>query len=125
MNHRAPFFILVATLLICLSPFTKAGVKSEVLEVGSEYVLRKFGVEVTKELGEEGAQVLARKMEVMAVKYGEKETVDAVGKVGPRLFRLVEEVGEGGAAKAVKLMGRVGEDSIWIVSRKKSMAPAP
>lgn len=54
MNHRAPFFILVATLLICLSPFTKAGVKSEVLEVGSEYVLRKFGVEVTKELDHRG-----------------------------------------------------------------------
>jgi len=114
--------LCVACVILVGTAVTFGGLKSEAVEAGADYVIRKFGKDVTKELGEEGAELLATKMETLAAKYGEKETVSAVEKVGPRAFRLVEEVGEDSAPKAIKLMDRVGEDSIWIIARKKSMA---
>jgi len=105
-----------------VAPPARAGVKSEVIREGAEFVMRKFGKEVAQELGDGAEQVLARKMEAMATKYGERETMDAVGKVGPRAFRLVEQAGEDAAPQAVKLMGRVGDDAAWVIGRRRSMA---
>jgi hypothetical protein len=43
--------------------------------------------------------------------------VQATEKVGPSVFRIVEEVGEDGAPKALKLMSRRGKDALWVVSK--------
>ena len=113
--------LCVVCVLVATANLARAGVESEAVEVGADFVLKKFGVQVTEELGEDGAEVLARKMGVLAAKYGEKETVSAVERVGPRAFRLIEEAGEDAAPNALRLMDRVGEDSIWIIARKRSM----
>jgi hypothetical protein len=97
-------------------------VKSEVIREGVELVLRKFGKEVAQELGDGAEQVLARKMEALATKYGEREAMAAVERVGPRAFRLAEQAGEDAAPQAVKLMGRVGDDAVWVIGRPRSMA---
>lgn len=115
---------IILTLLVSLAAPAPApaGLKSEAVEQGSRFILRRFGVEVSKELGDEGEKVLARKLEVLASKYGEEEAVTAAKKVGPQIFRVVEEAGEEGAPMAVKLMSRTGDEAIWVVARKRSMA---
>jgi len=105
-----------------LAPPARAGVKSEVIREGAEFVMRKFGKEVAQELGDGAEQVLAHKMEALATKYGEREAIDAVQKVGPRAFRLVEQAGEDAAPQALKLMARVGDDAAWVIGRPRSMA---
>src|SRR5208282_1542476 len=96
-----------------------AGLTSDAIEVGSDYVMKKFGTEVTDTLGEDGAEILTARMETLAVKYGESETVSAVEQVGPQAFRLIADAGEDAAPQAIRLMDRVGADSIWIIARKK------
>lgn len=112
----------VICTILATAAIASAGGKSEAIEVGADYVMRKFGKEVTTEMGDEGAELLTKKMEMLAAKYGEEETVSAVEKVGPRVFRLVADAGEDGAPRAIKLMDRVGEDAVWVVARKRSMA---
>ncbi|MCC6239012.1 MAG: hypothetical protein IT448_01740 [Phycisphaerales bacterium] len=112
-------FIFVALVLfVCTDVW--AGVASKALQEGTEYVMKKFGREATEEFGEDAAKVLARRMETLATKYGDDVVVEASKKIGPRVFRLVEEVGEDGASKALKLMARRGDDAVWVVSRPKS-----
>ena len=101
----------------------RAGVKSEAVEAAARYVSKKFGNEVTEELGEQGSQVLTARLGALAARYGEREAVQAAQKVGPRVFRLVDEAGGDHAtrAAAVRLLGRAGPDAAWVVGRKQSM----
>jgi hypothetical protein len=115
----AMIFVILCALA---APAARAGVKGEVIREGAEYVLRKFGKEVTQELGQGAEQVLARKMQDLATQYGEREAMAAVERVGPRAFRLIEEAGEDAAPQAVKLMARVGDDAVWVVGRKRSLS---
>lgn len=82
----------------------------------AEYVLSKFG----KEAAEVGVETLTRKIEILAIKYGDEAFV-AVRKVGPRTFQYVEKAGPHGR-EAVKLMARFGDEAIWIVAKKDRMA---
>jgi len=59
---------------------------------------------------------------LVAAKYGEEVAVTAAKKVGPRLFRLVEEVGEDEAPRALKSLARRGDEAVWVVARPKSFA---
>jgi len=114
-------FLIVALVLFACTD-VQAGVASKAVQEGTEYVMKKFGREAAEELGEDAAKVLARRMETLATKYGDEVVVDAAKKVGPQVFRLVEEVGEDGAPKALKLMARRGDEAVWVVSRPKSFA---
>jgi LPXTG-motif cell wall-anchored protein len=98
-----------------------AGVASEAVEETAAIVARQFSKEVTKELGAEGAALLTERLSMLAARYGETEALAAARKVGPRVFRVVEEAGEEAAPQALRLMGRMGEDSLWIVARRQSM----
>jgi hypothetical protein len=122
MNINAAFTLIAVLLVGLAAPPARAGVKGEVIREGAEYVMRKFGKEVTQELGQGAEQVLARKMESMATRFGERETMAAVERVGPRAFRLVEEAGKEAAPQAVKLMARVGDDAAWVIGRKRSLS---
>jgi hypothetical protein len=114
-----PLVVLISTLAMPIA--AHAGVKSEALEAAVRYVMKQFDKEVVKELGEGGAAVLARKTEELATKYGEKEALDAVQKVGPRVFRLVDGAGSEGGQEALRLLARNGEQGVWIVTRRESL----
>lgn len=90
--------------------------KSALAREAAEYVMRKFG----KEAAEVGVETLTRKIETLAIKYG-NDVFLAVRKVGPRTLRIVEEAGEHGL-ESVKLMARVGDDAIWVVAKKSRLA---
>lgn len=94
-----------------------ADVRTKVAREAAEVVIERFG----KEAAKEGVEGLARKIEALALKHGE-EAIEAVRRVGPKAFPLIEKAGPDGA-KVVKLMARFGNDSvIWIVRRPKGMA---
>lgn len=114
------FLIVALVLFVCTD--VHAGLASKTVQEGTKYVMKKFGREAAEELGEDAAKVLARRMETLATKYGDDVVVDAAKKVGPRVFRLVGEVGEDGAPKALKLMARRGDEAVWVVSRPKGLA---
>jgi hypothetical protein len=114
----AAMFVVIAT-----PRAVRAGVASSAVVEAADYVVDKFGAKVVaQEVGEQGSEVLAKRIGTLAAKYGEEESVNAVKKVGPRVFRVVEEAGERNAPQAMKLMARAGEDSLWVVARKRSMA---
>lgn len=115
------FTIAACVLAAPLAPTAFAGVKSEAVEGAVRFVKKKFDKEVSQELGEKGNEVLARKMQAYAARYGEKETIEAARRVGPQMFRIVEEAGEQGPA-AIRLLARNGDEAIWIASRKKSLS---
>jgi len=94
-----------------------AGIRSAVVEQAAETISRVFGREVVEEFGETGTAIVARKLESLAAKHGEELVTDAAKKIGPRMFRIVEEVGEDGTFKALKLMSRRGDEAVWVVSK--------
>jgi hypothetical protein len=112
----------VIAFIALLVPFSAhAGLKSEALEAAVRHVMKQFDKQVVEELGEGGATVLARKTEELATKYGEREAIDAVQKVGPRVFRLVDDAGAEAGPDALRLLARKGEQGAWIVARKESL----
>jgi len=113
---------LVVALVFSVCTDVQAGGKSEAVKEGVKYVLKKFQREAAEELGGDATNVLARRMETLATKYGDDLVVDAAKKVGPRVFRIVEEVGEDGALKALKLMARRGDEAVWVTERPKRFA---
>lgn len=116
---------LAVLVALCISIFNaipaQAGIKSEALESAVRYVMKQFDKEVVKELGEGGAAVLARKTEELATRYGEREALDAVQKVGPRVFRLVDGAGTEGGREALRVLARKGEEGVWVVTRRESL----
>lgn len=92
------------------------GVASKAVKEAADAVLRKFG----KEAAEQGIETLTRKVESLAVKYGDDALV-AVKKVGPKTFRFVEEAGEDGL-QSVKLMARYGDEAVWVVQKQERLA---
>jgi hypothetical protein len=80
-------------------------------------VLNRFGRQAVRE----GAETLARKIETFAVRHGE-EGIQAVRRVGPRTFRVVEEAGVH-ANQAVRVMAKHGEPGVtWVLTRPQGMA---
>ena len=63
----------------------------------------------------QGVETLTQKVSTLAAKHGD-DAFDAVKKVGPRSFRLIEEAGEHGA-QSVKLMARHGDDAVWVIAK--------
>jgi hypothetical protein len=105
-----------AALGVCLVGPAWGGPKTKLAREAAEYVVRKFG----KEAAKEGVETLSYKIETLAVRHGE-EVFEAVKKVGPRTFRLVEEARDHGGP-VVKLMARHGDDAVWVVCQEKRLA---
>jgi len=99
-----------------LAGVAAADVKTAAVRETTEFVMRKFG----KEAAEEGAEVLARRIETLAVKHGD-EALTAVKNVGPKALRVAEEAGEHGS-QAVRAMARYGDDGVeWIAKSPKGL----
>lgn len=109
--------ILVAAFLITgFQGVADAGVISKAAKEATDYVFRKFGKQASKE----GFETFARKIDGLAIRHGD-DAIAAVKKVGPRVFRVVEEAGEHGP-QAIKLMARHGDDALWVVAKKNRLA---
>lgn len=108
--------------MLAIPLYAVGGVRTKAVKEAAEYVTSKFGREATEEFGEGATHVVAKRIETLAAKHGEEVVVEATKKVGPRVFRLVEEVGEDGAPRALKLMARQGDEAVWVVARPKSFA---
>lgn len=109
--------VLLLGMLLIFPTETCASARSKAAREAADFVIERFGKEVAKE----SAETLGRKIESLAVKHGD-EAIEAVKKIGPRIFSLVEEVGVHGDV-AVKLMARFGDDGvIWVIKKPKSMA---
>ena len=113
--------IVFALMLFSASSPVLAGIKAEALEAAVRQVMKQFDKEVVKELGEGGAAAVARKTEELAARYGEQEALEAVQKVGPRVFRLVDAAGAEGGQDALRLLARKGEQAAWVVARRESL----
>jgi hypothetical protein len=119
--RRMNRFLVIMLAALSVSSFVRAGVASKAVEETAQVVTRQFGKEVVKELGTEGAALLTERLTVLSARFGETEALAAARRVGPRVFRVVEEAGEESAPQAIRLMGRMGEDSLWIVTRRQSL----
>lgn len=92
--------------------------KSAAAREAAEYVMSKFG----RQAGQQTVEILSRKIETLAQQHGD-EAIEAVKKVGPKVFRIVEGAGEAGGKKTIKLLARFGEDgAVWVVERPRGMA---
>jgi hypothetical protein len=114
-SHHWSILALAALLLAGVGR-SEGGARSKIAQETAEYVLQRFG----RQAAREGAEGLARKIEVYASRHGD-DFVKAVRQVGPRTFHLVEEAGVNGG-KAVQVMARHGEHgATWVVARPKGM----
>ena len=114
MTLRNVIFGLLLSVLFTNGTYAQG--KAALAKEAAEYVLRKFG----REAADEGVETLTRKIETLAIRHGD-DAIPAVKKVGPRVFRLIEEAGEHGT-HSIKLMAKYGDDSIWIVSKQNRLA---
>ena len=103
--------MVAALALSCGATHALAGPHTAAAREAAEAVLRKFG----KELGEEGAETVAARLEALAVQYGDDALV-AERKAGPRAMAAVEHAGASGGT-AAKLLARYGDEGLWIVEQ--------
>ncbi len=108
--------IITTCFAVTLPNVSDAQGKAVLAREAVEYAMRKF----SKEVAEVGVETMTRKIETLAIKYGD-DVFLAVRKVGPRTLRIVEESGEYGL-ESVKLMARYGDDAVWVVAKKNRMA---
>ncbi len=78
-----------------------------------EFVTRRF----SKEVAEEGSDVLTRKVESLLVKYGD-EVAEAVRRVGPRSIKLLDDAAAEGAQQSARLLAKHGDDAVWVVGNQ-------
>jgi len=88
---------------------SKAAMAREIVEV----VARRF----SKEVAEEGGEVLTRKVESLLVKYGD-DVAEAVRKVGPRSIQLLDDAAAEGVQQSARLLAKHGDDAIWVVGNQ-------
>jgi len=108
--------VIVAVLLAVLPTSAWAGVKGKMARETAEYMARALGREAVPE----GAEVLARKLEGLAVRHGD-DVFAAARKAGPRMVRIVEEAGAHGGP-VVKLLARHGDEALWVVAHPDRLA---
>ena len=103
--------------LSCSQHQVLAGAASGAVREATEVVMRKFG----KEVAEESAEVVAKRVADVGAKFGE-EGLEAMVKVGPRaLGKITSEAGEH-ASDVVKLVAKHGESAVWVVAKPRGLA---
>lgn len=105
--------VLVATFLVASAD---ASVGSKVLQEALEFIGKKF----SKEVVEEGAEQVSRRMAQLAAKHGDDLVAAAFKRVGPRAGRVVGEAGEHSGV-ALRLLARHGDDALPLVGRASAL----
>lgn len=113
--HRALAAVILASSVL-VGHAAQAGVRSELVEETTEFVLRKFG----KEAAKEGTQTLARRIEKVAARHGD-DALNAVRRTGPGGLKALEEAGEYGD-DVVKLLVRHGDEALWVTAKPGRLA---
>lgn len=115
---REQWLVAAAAGWVLLStPPAPAGVTTKVAAEAAEAVLKKFGA---KAVGE-GAEALTRRIEKLALKYGD-DAVAAVRHAGPRAFRAADEAGPHAGA-ALRAIARHGDDGVaFVAAHPKALA---
>jgi hypothetical protein len=109
-----PFVGLV--WVICHPAPAQAQGRVQAARAAAEFIVERFG----RPAAREGIEVLARKIESVAARFGD-EAIVAAQKVGPQFFKVVEEAGVNGG-KVVRVMATHGEPGVtWVLSRPKGM----
>lgn len=109
-------FAVVSCCLGFVALPARAGVASKAVNETVEYVSKKFA----KETAEEGAEVVAKKIEQFAAKHGD-ESLEAVRKLGPSAMRIADDAGAN-SATAIRAMSRFGDDgAVWIAKRPEGL----
>ena len=108
-----PLVLMALTLSSLLNSNCFAQGKAAMARELVEFVTRRF----SKEVAEEGSEVLTRKVESLLVKYGD-EVAEAVRKVGPRSIQLLDEAAAEGAQQSARLLAKHGDDAIWVVGNQ-------
>jgi hypothetical protein len=110
----------VAVSSAMLSPIVAdAAVTTAAIRETVEFVTKKF----SKEAAEEGSELLAKKIEVFATKYGD-DGLKAVRELGPQAMTAAGKAGAQAPA-AVRAMARYGDDGVeWIAKRPQNLEMA-
>ncbi len=119
MKYRSLNTLFALTLLFALSlpQHCLAGLASGTIREATEIVLRKFG----KEVAEESVESVTKQVAKAGAEFG-TEGLEAIGKVGPRVFqKITVEAGEH-APGVVKLTAKFGDEAVWVVSKPRGMA---
>jgi len=102
--------------VFCRPGPVRAQGRAQAARAAAEFIVERFG----RPAAREGIEVLARRIESAAARYGE-EAIVAARKVGPQFFTVVEGAGVNGG-KAVRIMATHGEPGVaWVLSRPKGM----
>ena len=109
--------LVIATLIGLSANAANAGVGSVAVRETTEFLAKKFG----KEVAEEGAENIAKRLTVLSTKYGDDVVCTAVKKVGPRGIQLIEKAGSNGDVVA-KLLSKRGTEAVWVVSKPKGLS---
>jgi len=105
----------LAGILYCPELVLAQG-RGQAARAAADFLIERFGPQAARE----GVEVLARRIESLAVKHGD-EVFMAVRKVGPRFFEVVEAAGAN-SAKAVRIMAEHGEPGVaWVLTRPNAM----
>lgn len=115
---RSIFAFLAFLAATCLPASAQAGVTTKAINETVEYLSKTFG----REMAETTVETMTKKVEVLAVKYGDNALV-ATRKLGPQALKYADEAGEYGP-QAVRIMSHYGDDAIRIVSKPEVLKMA-
>jgi len=108
--------VIGIALVLCQPEMVRAQGRVQAARAAAEFIIERFG----RPAAREGVEVLTRKIESAAARYGE-EAIVAARRVGPQFFKVVEAAGAGGS-RAVRIMAKHGEPGVvWVLSRPKGM----
>ncbi|HEX4130015.1 MAG TPA: hypothetical protein VHZ24_08225 [Pirellulales bacterium] len=116
MRALVATFVFLSAMLPATSHGGPSSTTAKAAKELAEHLIGKGGKEAT----ELAVETLAKKIETLALKYGDDALI-AVKKVGPKTFRLVDDAGANGV-RTVKLLARYGDNAVWIVKKKNRMA---
>ena len=111
---RSTLIMLILVSTACQAAL--AGGKARAVREAAEFLMKRFG----KEVAEESVETLAAKISKYSAKYGD-DAIEAIRKVGPRGFKLLDDAGEN-APHVARLLKRYGGDAVRIVSKPRSLA---
>ena len=109
-------YLIVLPTLLCMVPHVRADARTRLAQEAAEAVVAKFGSRAASK----GLPALAARIESLASKHG-NDVFQAVRRVGPQVFELVEAAGVNGS-RAARLMARHGEaGATCILKRPRAM----
>lgn len=113
-----PFATLLVICWHLLGPqLLWADGKTKAIQETAEWVLQRFGGQAARS----STSTLVSQLERYVARHGD-DFLDAIRKVGPRAFQVVDDAGAAYASRAVGIMSRHGERGVVsIVSRPQAL----